>query len=88
MLDPVAGARRGARRPVARRRARGRSALGSEHPDAERTRAWDRARAGACVVVGGRTAVWAPVPDLAAVVVLDEGDEALEEERAPDVERA
>ena len=28
-------------------------------------RAWDRARAGACVVVGGRTAVWAPVPDLA-----------------------
>ena len=46
-------------------------------------RAWDRARAGACVVVGGRTAVWAPVPDLAAVVVLDEGDEALEDERAP-----
>ena len=29
------------------------------------TAAWDRARAGACVVVGGRTAVWAPVPDLA-----------------------
>ena len=42
-----------------------------------------RARAGACVVVGGRTAVWAPVPDLAAVVVVDEGDEALEDERAP-----
>jgi primosomal protein N' (replication factor Y) len=57
--------------------------LGSEHPDAVRTRAWDRARAGACVVVGGRSAVWAPVPDLAAVVVFDEGDEALEDERAP-----
>ncbi len=35
------------------------------------------------VVVGGRTAVWAPVPDLGAVVVLDEGDEALQEERVP-----
>jgi primosomal protein N' (replication factor Y) len=34
-------------------------------------------------VIGGRSAVWAPVPDLAAVVVLDEGDEALEDERAP-----
>jgi primosomal protein N' (replication factor Y) len=34
-------------------------------------------------VIGGRAAVWAPVPDLTAVVVLDEGDEALEDERAP-----
>ena len=57
--------------------------LGSEHSDAVRTRQWDRARAGACVVIGGRSAVWAPVPDLAAVVVLDEGDETLEDERAP-----
>ena len=57
--------------------------LGSERPAAERTTMWDRARAGACVVVGGRLAVFAPVPDLAAVVVLDEGDEALKEERAP-----
>ncbi len=55
---------------------------GSES-DAERTRAWAAARDGRCVVVGGRTAVWAPVPDLAAVVVLDEGDEALQEERTP-----
>ena len=47
-----------------------------------------RRDAGACVVVGGRTAVWAPVPDLAAVVVLDEGDEALQEERVPDVARS
>ena len=29
------------------------------------TAAWAAPRAGACVVVGGRTAVWAPVPDLA-----------------------
>ncbi len=57
--------------------------LGSEHSDAVRTVHWDHARAGACVVVGGRSAVWAPVPDLAAVVVIDEGDEALEDERAP-----
>jgi primosomal protein N' (replication factor Y) len=57
--------------------------LGSEHSDAVRTEQWARARAGACVVIGGRAAVWAPVPDLAAVVVLDEGDEALEDERAP-----
>ena len=40
-------------------------------------------RAGACIVVGGRTAVWAPVPDLARIVLVDEADEALEEERAP-----
>jgi primosomal protein N' (replication factor Y) len=52
-------------------------------PAAARTRAWDAARDGRCVVVGGRVAAWAPVPDLAAVIVLDEGDEALQEERAP-----
>jgi primosomal protein N' (replication factor Y) len=57
--------------------------LRGTEPDAVRTRAWDRARAGRCVVVGGRVAVWAPVPDLAAIVVLDEGDEALQEERTP-----
>ncbi len=57
--------------------------LRSDLSDAERTRAWDRTRAGACVVVGGRLAVLAPVPDLEAVVLLDEGDEALQEERAP-----
>jgi primosomal protein N' (replication factor Y) len=57
--------------------------LRSGQADAERSAAWDRARAGAHVVVGGRPAVFAPVPDLARVVVLDEADEALEEERAP-----
>jgi primosomal protein N' (replication factor Y) (superfamily II helicase) len=45
--------------------------LGAEHGDAARTAHWARARAGACVVIGGRTAV------------LDEADEALEDERAP-----
>ncbi|MDQ1432226.1 MAG: hypothetical protein QOF40_2828, partial [Actinomycetota bacterium] len=57
--------------------------LGADQPDPVRTASWDRARAGACIVIGGRSAVWAPVPDLAAVVVIDEGDEALEDERAP-----
>jgi primosomal protein N' (replication factor Y) (superfamily II helicase) len=57
--------------------------LRSDRSAAERTRAWRAASEGGCVVVGGRTAVWAPVPDLAAIVVLDEGDEALKEERAP-----
>lgn len=57
--------------------------LRSDEPDALRTRAWAAARAGRCVVVGGRVAVWAPVPDLASVIVLDEGEEALQEERAP-----
>jgi primosomal protein N' (replication factor Y) (superfamily II helicase) len=57
--------------------------LHGTEPDAARTRAWADARAGRCVVVGGRVAVWAPVPDLAAIIVLDEGDEALQEERTP-----
>jgi primosomal protein N' (replication factor Y) len=57
--------------------------LRSDQSAAERTRAWRRSLDGGCVLVGGRTAVWAPVPDLGAVVVLDEGDEALKEERAP-----
>jgi primosomal protein N' (replication factor Y) len=34
-------------------------------------------------VVGGRTVVFAPVPDLAAAVVVDDADEALQEERVP-----
>jgi primosomal protein N' (replication factor Y) len=51
--------------------------------DAVRATSWSEARRGGCTVVGGRVAVLAPVPDLAAIVVLDEGDEALKEERAP-----
>jgi primosomal protein N' (replication factor Y) len=51
--------------------------------DAERTDAWRRAAGGECVVVGGRIAALAPVPDLRAAVVVDDADEALQEERAP-----
>jgi primosomal protein N' (replication factor Y) len=49
----------------------------------DRAKAWDRARQGACVVLGGRSAVLAPVPDLAAIVIVDDGSEALKEERSP-----
>ncbi len=44
---------------------------------------WAAAAAGVDVVIGARTAAWAPCPDLAAVVVVDEHDEALQEERSP-----
>jgi primosomal protein N' (replication factor Y) len=44
---------------------------------------WARAAAGGSVVVGTRAAAWAPVPRLAAVVVLDEHDEAYQQEAAP-----
>lgn len=43
---------------------------------------WASARAGA-TVVGARAAAWAPMPALAAVVVLDEHDEAYQQEQAP-----
>ena len=44
---------------------------------------WAAAAAGVDVVIGGRTAAWAPCPDLAAAVVIDEHDEALQEEGSP-----
>ena len=47
------------------------------HPDG-----WALGTAGA-TVVGTRAAAWAPVADLAAVVVLDEHDEAHQQEQAP-----
>ena len=43
---------------------------------------WALAAAGLSVV-GSRAAAWMPVPDLAAVVVLDEHDERFQDERAP-----
>lgn len=43
---------------------------------------WARARAGASVV-GGRAAVFAPVPTPAAIVVIDEHDERLQSESSP-----
>jgi primosomal protein N' (replication factor Y) len=57
--------------------------LHSFESDAERTSGWRRAARGNCVVVGGRIAALAPVPDLRAVVVVDDADEALQEERSP-----
>jgi primosomal protein N' (replication factor Y) len=50
---------------------------------AERTQAWTTAAAGSCVVVGGRVATFAPVPDLRLAIVVEDGDEALQEERTP-----
>jgi primosomal protein N' (replication factor Y) len=44
---------------------------------------WAAAAGGVDVVIGGRSAAWAPCPDLAAVVVIDEHDEALQEEASP-----
>jgi primosomal protein N' (replication factor Y) (superfamily II helicase) len=55
----------------------------SDESDAARTAAWRRAARGGCVVVGGRSAALAPVPDLAAAIVVDDADEALQEERSP-----
>ncbi len=39
--------------------------------------------AGGATVVGTRSAAWMPVPDLAAVLVFDEHEETLKEERTP-----
>ena len=44
---------------------------------------WATAAAGGGVAIGARTAAWAPRPALAAVLVIDEGDEAYQAERAP-----
>ena len=55
----------------------------SDLPAAARTDAWRRAARGGCVIVGGRTAVFAPVPDLRSAIVVDDLDEALQEERQP-----
>jgi primosomal protein N' (replication factor Y) len=55
----------------------------SDLSDAERTRAWATAAAGRVIVVGGRIAAFAPVPDLGCAVVVDDSDEALKEERTP-----
>jgi primosomal protein N' (replication factor Y) (superfamily II helicase) len=57
------------------RRAGGRAAL--------LPRDWATAAAGGCSVFGARSAVLGPVGSLAAVVVFDEHDEGLQEERNP-----
>ena len=54
-----------------------RGVVAAMHP-----RDWAVGRAGA-TVVGGRAAAFAPVEDLAAVLVIDEHDEVYQEERTP-----
>ncbi|MFZ9042056.1 MAG: hypothetical protein ACO225_10300 [Ilumatobacteraceae bacterium] len=44
---------------------------------------WTAAAVGADVVIGTRTAAWAPCAGLAAAVVIDEHDESLQEEGSP-----
>ncbi len=44
---------------------------------------WALAAGGADVVIGGRATVWATVPAVGAIVVIDEHDEALQDERSP-----
>ena len=65
-----------ARRLAARLRQSGYST--AVHPEQ-----WARAAGGVDVVIGGRSAVWAPCPGMRSIVVLDEHDEALQEERSP-----
>ena len=55
----------------------------SDETRAALTDAWRIAAGGECVVVGGRMATFAPVPDLRRAIVLDDSDEALQEERTP-----
>ncbi len=57
--------------------------LHSFESDAKRSQGWRRAALGECIVVGGRVAALAPVPDLRAAIVVDDADEALQEERSP-----
>jgi primosomal protein N' (replication factor Y) (superfamily II helicase) len=77
------GARAGALARSLQRSGRRVALLHSAESDAARTNAWRRAAEGDCIVVGGRVAALAPVPDLRAAVVVDDADEALQEERAP-----
>lgn len=44
---------------------------------------WAAAAGGVDVVVGTRSAAWMPCADMAAAIVVDEHDEALQEERSP-----
>lgn len=44
---------------------------------------WAAAMGGVDVVIGPRSAAWAPCPDMASAIVIDEHDEALQEERSP-----
>ena len=55
-----------------------------EGPGAAATGEWAHAASGqAQVVVGARAAAWAPAPELARVLVLDEHDEVYQQEQSP-----
>ena len=83
----VAAARRGTTLVVAPDHAAATALCGrlrrSGVPVAVLPRGWPQAAAGGGVVVGARSAAWAPAPDLAAVVVLDEHEESHQEEGSP-----
>lgn len=66
---------RGAGLPVA--------ALSADGPDSVRAEAWARATAGGHVAVGTRNVAWAPAPDPALFIVVDEHDEAYQSTRTP-----
>lgn len=53
------------------------------HPARLHPNDWAATAARGGVVIGARSAVWARVPDLARIVVVDEHDETLQEERNP-----
>ena len=44
---------------------------------------WENARGGVDVVIGARSAVFAPCPEVSSIIVIDEHDESLHEERSP-----
>jgi primosomal protein N' (replication factor Y) len=60
------------------------SVVAADGPGAAAAGEWAHAASGAAqVVVGARAAAWAPAPGLARVVVLDEHDEAYQQEQTP-----
>lgn len=63
------------RRPVA--------CVAHDQPGRAAAAEWARAAAGGSTVVGARAGAWAPLPRLGGVVVLDEHDEAYQEESSP-----
>lgn len=57
--------------------------VSAEGPDSVRGSEWAAAAAGGRVVVGTRNVAWAPAPDPAVFVVVDEHDEAHQSTRTP-----
>jgi primosomal protein N' (replication factor Y) (superfamily II helicase) len=63
---------------------RGAAVMHSDDKPAERARVWADAREGKVhVLVGGRSALFAPMPDLGLVIVCSAHDRSLKSERAP-----